>query len=218
VALYTNALPVSVIQAHYKNGTNRSPSDSYAALARSCGPFSYFRLDETSFACEFDPSFGGYVDCTAHAGLNINGPMSAIAWIKATRGVNRFQTFLGRSDLSWRGSVNWYGIMRWTAGNANPDAVGQSRVNDGAWHFFAGAYNGRMNSAYVDGKLEATVAASSSIAGSDGKTLIGTVGDYLHKRQFQGSVAQVAILTNALRAEDILRIYHSAEPTPSTDK
>lgn len=144
--------------------------------------------------------------------------MSAIAWIKATRGVNRFQTFLGRNDRSWRASVDWYGIMRWTAGNANPDTVGQSRVNDGAWHFFAGAYDGRMNSVYVDGKLEATVAASSSIAGSDGKTLIRTVGDYLHERKFQGSVAQVAIFTNALSAEDILRIYHSAEPTPSTDK
>ncbi len=165
------------------------------------------------FACEFDQNPGGYVDCTTNAALNITGPITAIAWIKAKPGVSRFQTFLGRSDKSWRADVDAQGIARWANGRENPDAAG-TRVNDGMWHFFAGVYDGIMNYVYVDAKLEGAVRAPYPVAGDNGKTLIGSVADYPQARSFQGSVAQVAVFTNALSADDILRIYRSAEPTP----
>jgi len=284
VAIYSNALSASVVQSHYQNARDHSPSVSYASLIHSQHPLLYCRLNETtsrpadvtksstepsidaestaidsqlqklrtafnygsfgaaingiyfggtrptltgppfpgfgsaSYACQFAQFSSGYIDCTANTGLNITGPMTAIAWIKAEPGANRFQTFLGRNDRSWRASVDGYGTMRWAAGNTNPDAVGKSRVDDGTWHFFAGVYDGARNYVYVDGKLGGTVNAPAPIAGSNGKTVIGTVEDYPRDRAFQGSVAQVAIFTNALSAADILRIYDSAEPTPSIEK
>jgi len=183
----------------------------------SAGPSSR-GFGPASFACKFALSSFGYIDCTTNTGLNITGPMTAIAWIKAVPGVKRFQTFLGRSDNSWRAAVDWSGIIRWADGRDNPDAVGQSHVDDGTWHFFAGIFDGAWSSLYVDGKLEGTVKAPVPPAGSVDKTIIGTVGDYLRVRPFEGSVAQVAIFTNALSADDILRIYRSAEVTPAAGK
>jgi hypothetical protein len=284
VALYTNTLPDSVIEGHYRNATNCSPSESYASLVRKEHPLLYFRMDETaappiagsmsstpspsdpalitanpriqeraialnygsfgadvngtyvsgarpgspgppfpgfgpeSFACRFDATFGGYVDCTSDPRLNIIGPMTAIAWIKASLAGNRFQTFLGRSDYSWRADVDWQGLIRWADGKDNPDAVGVAQVNNGRWHFFAGVYDGGTNYVYVDGQLEGTSIAWSRVSGKDCQSLIGSVPDYLADRQFQGSIAQVSIFTNALSAQDILRIYQSAEPGPPSSK
>jgi hypothetical protein len=264
VAVYTNALPASVIHGHHENGTNRSPSEPYASLIRAEHPLLYCRLEDPipssppatiatsainygslgaaangtymlgarpgspgpphtgfgprSFACKFYPNFGGYVDCLSDARLNITGPMTATAWVKATPGVNRFQTFLGRANLSWRADVDWFGILRWADGNDNPDATGVTAVNDDYWHFFAGAYDGGTNYVYVDGKLQGVVAAPSRIVGCRCKTIIGSVGDYLTDRAFAGSVAQVAIYTNALSAAEILRLYQSAEPNPPIRK
>ncbi len=187
---------------------------AYLAGTRPCAgpPFRGFGM--ASYACEIH---GGYVGCTSNPGLDITGPMTAIAWIKAAPGVNRFQTFLGRSDASWRASVDISGRMRWADGTLNSDAAGVTQVNDGAWHFFAGVYDGRRNYVYVDGKLEGMNGATSQISGSAGMTLIGSVTDY-SDRQFQGSVAQIAIYTNALSAADILRAYQSAELAPATEK
>jgi hypothetical protein len=144
--------------------------------------------------------------------------MTAIAWIKASAGVKRFQTFLGRGNNSWRANVDWFGIMRFADGNENPDAVGITMVNDGLWHFFAGVFDGATNYVYVDGKLEGVSRTVSRITGCECKTIIGSVGDYLSDRQFQGSLAQVAIYTNALEAAEILRLYQSAKPSTSAHK
>jgi len=86
------------------------------------------------------------------------------------------------------------------------------------WHFFAGIYDGGTNYVYLDGKLEGVSRALSRVAGREGKTIIGSVEDYLSDRQFEGSVAQVAIFTNALSAQDILRLYQSAGAGPGPSK
>jgi hypothetical protein len=46
VALYTNALSADDIQAHYRNGTNASPSQTYQSLVLAKNPILYYRLDE----------------------------------------------------------------------------------------------------------------------------------------------------------------------------
>ena len=49
VALYTNALSASDIQAHYLNGTSASPSQTYQSLVLAKAPILYYRLDEPDF-------------------------------------------------------------------------------------------------------------------------------------------------------------------------
>jgi concanavalin A-like lectin/glucanase superfamily protein/Ig-like domain-containing protein len=48
-ALYTNALSGADILAHYQNGTNTSPSQTYQSLVQSKNPLLYYRLDEPTF-------------------------------------------------------------------------------------------------------------------------------------------------------------------------
>src|SRR5262249_19165699 len=146
------------------------------------------------------------------------GPMTAIAWIKAEPDGDRFETFLGRNDDSWRADVDWQGFVHWADGKDNRDAVGVTHVKNGVWHFFAGIYDGSTNYVYFGGKLEGVSRAIARVAGREGKTIIGSVEDYLSDRQFEGNVAQVAIFTNALSAEDVLRLYQSAEPGPAASK
>ncbi len=47
VAIYTNTLTASVISAHYQNGINPTPPQSYSSLVLSKSPAFYYRLDET---------------------------------------------------------------------------------------------------------------------------------------------------------------------------
>ena len=50
VAIYTNALSAADILAHYQNGTNAAPSQTYRSLILAGNPLFYFRLDETNTA------------------------------------------------------------------------------------------------------------------------------------------------------------------------
>jgi hypothetical protein len=50
VAIYTNVLSAPDILAHYQNGTNAAPSQTYQSLILARNPLFYFRLDETNLA------------------------------------------------------------------------------------------------------------------------------------------------------------------------
>ena len=266
VAIYTNALSGSDIAAHYSNGTNTAPSQSYSSLILADNPEFYYRLDaiipastataanygsigatvdgtylpgtvpatagpngmgfgSTSYACTFNPVSGGYVDCTTNSGLDITGAITVVAWVKgAPADTSRFQSFLGRSDNSWRADFGTAGVppegaARFADGS-NPDAFGQTFINDGNWHFFTGIYDGSANTyVYIDGVPDGTNTATGGVGGDpSARMLIGGVGDYIPSRLFKGSVAQVAVFTNALTAGQIQSLYYAGELSPSVNQ
>lgn len=49
VAIYTNVLSPGEVLAHYQNGTNASPAQTYASLVSSKNPLLYYRLDEPAY-------------------------------------------------------------------------------------------------------------------------------------------------------------------------
>lgn len=266
VAIYTNALSASDIAAHYSNGTNTAPSQTYSSLILADHPEFYYRLGEiipvstvtavnlgsigapvngtylpgtfpaapgpngvgfgtASLACNFNPTpsagGGGYVDCTSNTNLDITGPITVVAWVKGgPADTTRFQSFLGRSDSSWRADFGTAGVppngaARFADG-ANPDAFGQTFINDGNWHYFAGIYDGSATYVYIDGALDGTNTAINGVPGAPtADMLIGGVGDYIPSRLFKGSVAQVAVFTNALTAGQIQTLYVAGELSPS---
>lgn len=170
-----------------------------------------------SYACNFNPVAGGYVDCTTDSGLDITGPITVVAWFKgAPADTSRFQSFLGRSDSSWRADLGPENTDRWADGS-NPDCVGQTFVNDGNWHFFAGVYDGSANNfVYIDGAPDATNAATGAPGGDPtARMLIGGVGDYIPSRLFKGSVAQVAVFSSALTAAQVQTLYLAGELAPT---
>jgi Concanavalin A-like lectin/glucanases superfamily/Immunoglobulin I-set domain/Immunoglobulin domain len=163
----------------------------------------------TNYACTFTPSTstgnGGYIDCTTNPILNITNAMTVVAWIKGGPADGRFQSFLGRSDGSWRADMDPT-YAHWADGSGN-DAVGGTGVNDGNWHFFAGVADGTNNYVYVDGALDGESSMTFNTGDPDHTMIIGGVGDYFG-RFFYGSVSQVAIYTNALTAAQIATLYY----------
>jgi hypothetical protein len=255
VALYPSALTPSVIQSHYQNGINPTPTPTYPTLVGAKNPLIYLRLDETpsnsppssvvatnygsvgatingtylpgtvpgapgpfgsnSLSCKFVPVSGGYVDCTGDSSLDITGPMTVLAWFKGAPADSRFQSFVGKADSSWRGDVDGTGFAHFA--DNGPDATGVTFINDGNWHYFAGVFDGTSNLLYIDGVLDAQVAATLPIPGSTVNAVIGAAGDYVTSppnRLFQGSVAQVAVYTNALTKSQIGQIQTSAGAPP----
>lgn len=266
VAIYTNVLSASDVSAHYQNGTNTAPAQSYSSLILADHPEFYYRLDETipastatalnygnigsivngtyepgstpastgpngsgfggtSYACKFNPVAGGYVDCTTNSALDITGPITVVAWVQgAPADTSRFQSFLGRADSSWRADFGGPGVppdgtARFADGS-NPDCFGQTFINDGNWHFFAGVYDGSTSTfVYTDGALDNTNTATAAISGNPtARMLIGGVGDYIPSRLFNGSVAQVAVFTNALTATQIQTLYYAGEVAPGVSQ
>jgi hypothetical protein len=170
----------------------------------------------TSYACKFLPATGGYVDCGYDTSLDIITPMTVVAWFQGAPADDRFQSFLGRSDASWRADLD--PNYAHFADGGNPDAVGQTSVNDGNWHYYAGSYDGTNTYVYIDGELDGTNSAPDVLNGDgNAQMVIGGVSDYLTSRLFKGSVAQVAVFTNALTAKQIQTLYYAGELAPTIE-
>ncbi len=173
----------------------------------------YTGLGSTNQACRFD-GLPASVDLGADPGLNIQGPVTIIAWIKSDPAIRRFQDLISKGDLSWRLTIDEEGLPRFADGLDNVDLVGTFAVNDGKWHQLAGAYDGANLYLFVDGLLNATVATLTPIDGSAGSAAIGTAPDH-EDRFFDGSIDEVAVFSSALTPQQILQIYQAANVPPS---
>jgi hypothetical protein len=154
----------------------------------------------TNNAVTFDGS-SGYVDIPTN-NLNITGPVTVIAWVQATNAHN-FMTAIGHSDSSYRVSVV-NGSPRFA--DAGPDVTTSVMTDDGNWHQLVGVYDGTTQYLYVDGHLAGS-ATGSAPAGSTDHVTIGAAPDYLGGRNFEGNLAQIAIIPSALSAAQVLSLF-----------
>jgi len=156
-------------------------------------------------------------------GLDLLGPVTVIAWVNAQPANGIFQSIVGKGDTSYRLDMDWNGYPRFADGDANPDVVGTTRIDDGQWHFLAGVYDGgSSNYLYLDGLLGASAPATSQVTGGASDVWIGGAPDYGNARSFSGVVDEVAIFPSALTAQQIQQIYGSAfnnaAPNPSASR
>jgi hypothetical protein len=141
--------------------------------------------------------------------------MALAAWVQVPEGsTNWFQTVVGRSDGSYRFDVDTSGNPHFAA-NPNGDIVGSVALNDGQWHFWVGVYDpvAKQLYLYIDGLLAAQEWAE-PLGNLTTYLLIGGAPDY-HNRNFVGSVAHVAVWTNALSVSQIQSLYESVGFPPT---
>ena len=163
----------------------------------------------TTLSANFDGSTA-YVEVPV-GNLNITGPMTVIEWVQPPGGGDTgFTTPIGHGDSSYRLDVAG-GQAHWA--DDGPDVVDNNTINDGNWHILIGVYDGTKQYLYVDGALQGTP-QNSTPAGNTGDVRIGGASDY-GNRMFNGNIAQVAILTNALSAAQIQGVYNALETPPS---
>jgi hypothetical protein len=137
------------------------------------------------------------------------------AWVK----VNSFagpgwDGILTKGNSSWQ--LRRYGSSSTaafsTAGLSNSDLGGQKNINDGLWHHIAGVYDGTYKFLYVDGKLDASVPATGTIAQNNYPVYIGgnaqTQGN-LPGYFWNGLIDEVSIYNRALSSNEIAAIYNA---------
>lgn len=169
----------------------------------------------TNTACRFNSAFGGYVDAPPdpNNALNLLGPVTMTAWVQGSPADNRFQSMAGRGDSSYRfGLDGGSGQAHFADGN-NSDVVG-ANINDGAWHFLVGVWDGLSELIYIDGVLSQSQSASVGIPGNGSDFIIGGVPDYLPGRIFNGNVSQVAVFGKALSGAQVQALYYAADVLP----
>ena len=90
-------------------------------------------------------------------------------------------------------------------GNDWGPVYGNTDVNDGHWHHVAGVYDQQNIYLYVDGKLDASVAASGTIRVNEEPVYIGENSE-VSNRFWNGLIDDVRIYNYALSAEEISEI------------
>ena len=95
-------------------------------------------------------------------------------------------------------------------------------INDGAWHFATGTYDGSRQKLFVDGVLENEDPQSGSIADSDKLVCIGGFCDGTGGRgstgeKFPGLIDEIAIYNRGLPQEVVKNNYCALEAMVGSD-
>jgi hypothetical protein len=143
--------------------------------------------------------------------FDLTKALTITAWVKVPTVPSHFSGIAGRGDGSWRVSVNTSGKPGGNNAHASGDATSPNSIVNAKWHMVAYAYSGVPNISnngrlYVDGALVAmnTVGV---LSGSESEVWIGGSPDYGASRLLSGSVAHVAIFTNALSPAHINALF-----------
>jgi hypothetical protein len=157
----------------------------------------------------------GYVDIP-EGPFNLTNALTAVAWVKVPS-TPHFSGLLGHGNSSWRLTVDSTGRAGAADGSA-ADATDPSSIVGTNWHMVVYTYTGVPNVGgngrlYVDGVLTATNTVTQP-SGSSLDLWIGGAPDYSTSRLLPGSIAQVAIFTNALAATEVQTLFEAASIAP----
>lgn len=138
---------------------------------------------------------------------SLTGAMSFETWFKVNRWDKTLQCIVSKGR-SWAVQRNWNSrsLLFSSEGLSNSDLVGSRSVDDGQWHHVACVYDGAKKYLYVDGVLDASVAAAGLNLINTGPVLIGE-NPYYTGRIYNGSIDEVSIYNRALSANEILAIF-----------
>ncbi len=146
-------------------------------------------------------------------------PLSIAAWFKTSAEAPKHQPVLsthyngaGRDGYHLRvDSRDYGGKVYWVASvEGGTCAVSQRAVNDGQWHHAAGVWDGKQNTLYLDGILQAAVPAAGSLVYQHRAPFqIGHASNNnaAHARDefyyFKGILDEVMVFDRALSAEEV---------------
>jgi hypothetical protein len=148
---------------------------------------------------------GEYVDCGNNALFDITEAITVAGWIKVNAFDVEWQAVVAKGSTAWRLSRDGINNGLEFACNGlsgNLKVLGSQDVNDGVWHHVAGVYDGSEISLYVDGILDASLAASGTIATNTYQVCIGGNVDR-PGREWNGLLDDVRIYDHALSAAEI---------------
>ncbi len=165
----------------------------------------------TGGALDFDGD-GDCVDVGKDSAFDIKNQITVSAWIKVNAFDKDWQTIVAKGDRAWRLQRNWNkntlefacsGLV--VPGSDWGQIYGNMDVNDGHWHHVAGVYDQEKICLYIDGSLDASVAAPGNIRVNEEPVYIGE-NSQMPNRFWNGLIDDVRIYNYALSAGEISAI------------
>ncbi len=160
----------------------------------------------TGLALEFDGT-GDYVTVGGpESDFDLN-ELTVAFWVKVGTFDRQWQSLVTKGDSAWRvHRSSWTNqISFWTDGLSPNDLVSTRAINDGQWHHVAAVYDGAATYLYIDGVLDASVAASGSVVTNTYPVMIGENAEATG-RTFDGWMDDVQIYDYALSADDVKQV------------
>jgi hypothetical protein len=159
----------------------------------------------------------GYVHVPDAASLDVTGPLTLEAWVKFRPGgtARTSQAVVAKGDGAYRlhRYLNSNRIAFGTSGLSNVDLPSNSTsVFDGNWHHLVGTWDGSTKSLYVDGQLDAQVAATGALSSNSHALGIGE-NSQATGRFWDGWIDEPAVYNQALSATTIQRHYNVGQGT-----
>ncbi|MBN1466845.1 CotH kinase family protein, partial [candidate division KSB1 bacterium] len=158
-------------------------------------------------------SFGGaddYVDCGDPENLNIENELTIAAWVKQRdAGNDEHNPWITKGDHSFaikHYSENQYEFFIYDGGWQTVRAPA-AKEHNGAWHHFAGTYDGDNLVLYIDGERKASERFSGTINQTNDPINIGRNAE-ASDRFLDGVIDDVRIYNVALTDEQIRAIYN----------
>jgi hypothetical protein len=165
----------------------------------------------TGGALDFDGD-GDCVDVGKDSAFDIKNQITVVAWIKVNAFDKDWQTIVAKGDRAWRLQRNWNqntlefacsGLV--VPGSDWGQIYGNMDVNDGHWHHVAGVYDQEKICLYIDGSLDASVAAPGNIRVNEEPVYIGE-NSQMPNRFWNGLIDDVRIYNYALSADEVSAI------------
>lgn len=152
-----------------------------------------------------------------NASLRPSSAFTISAWIKKSSGTDTymiFNNFAGGAYYGYQFTVSGHNLRIWVKSTSEIAFSGASTVDDNVWHNGVATWDGSNLRLYVDGKLDATPTACTSISYTT--TMYPVIGmQYVSSvyYPFNGSIDDVALFSRALSAEEVSELYNgSASP------
>lgn len=171
----------------------------------------YAGLGNSNYSCRLN-GLAGYVN-VPNTAVNLTGPITLMAWVKANQANGNVQSVLSRGAASYHLDLNENGVPGFCDGQSSAKEIyGTNRVDDGLWHHLAGVYDGAHSQyLYVDGQLAASsTTATTAVAGNANDLWIGGSPEAGPTGIFSGLLDEVAVFTNALSAAQVRQVFDSA--------
>lgn len=163
------------------------------------------RFDNDASAYFFD-NVDDYIDLGNSSVFDLTTNFTVAGWFKGNFD-GEFQSIISKGDFTWR--IHRYFsddvISFATTGVSNLELPGTKNVNDNEWHHFAATYDGVTKRLYIDGQLDAEIAATGSVDVNSFPVWIGANSER-PDRTFNGSIDDIKIFNTALSASEVAEL------------
>ena len=199
------------ITANNNDGTlNNMTGDEWltSTISAACQelfpPAAVYPIEGTVYYLDFD-GVDEYLSIGNESFFDFSTSITIELWMKVNEFNKPYQAIIAKGDDSWRiGRNDSSNTLSFSinSGGTNVNAHGSVNVNDGDWHHVAGVLKSGTMYLYIDGILDASTAASYSIANSNHSLFIGE-NEQETGRHFSGAIDEVRIWSIGLDQSQI---------------